>query len=172
MNKSEKTWDGKIKLILNELENKMNVENVQETKKHGSRQSKTAKCGTLKAGKKKYKTKEEWKKANFRQEVILHVVMSAAFLLATVALIQGIAKVLPDSISVSNTVNGRELPIYCVETDKPQIALSFDAAWGNEDTAKILEILRKHNVKVTFFMTGGWVEAYPDDVKAILADGD
>lgn len=25
---------------------------------------------------------------------------------------------------------GRNLPIYCVETDKPQVALSFDAAWG------------------------------------------
>lgn len=24
----------------------------------------------------------------------------------------------------------RNLPIYCVETDKPQVALSFDAAWG------------------------------------------
>jgi len=23
------------------------------------------------------------------------------------------------------------LPIYCVETDKKQIAISFDAAWGN-----------------------------------------
>lgn len=78
---------------------------------------------------------------------------------------------LRDEITVSNTVNGRELPIYCVETEKKEIALTFDAAWGNEDTAKILEILRKHNVHVTFFMTGGWVEAYPDDVKAILADG-
>lgn len=44
--------------------------------------------------------------------------------------------------------------------------------WGNEDTAKILEILGKHGVHVTFFMTGGWVENYPDDVKAILAAGD
>ena len=31
------------------------------------------------------------------------------------------------------------------------------AHWGNEDTAKILEILRKHDIHVTFFMTGGWV---------------
>lgn len=74
-------------------------------------------------------------------------------------------------ISVSNTVNGRELPIYCVETDKPQIAITFDAAWGNEDTSRILEILKKHNVKATFFMTGGWVSKYPDDVKHIYADG-
>ncbi|MCH5254276.1 MAG: polysaccharide deacetylase family protein, partial [Lachnospiraceae bacterium] len=102
---------------------------------------------------------------------MLQVVKSAAFLLATIALIQGIVKVLPDSITVSNSVNGRELPIYCVETDKKQVALSFDAAWGNEDTATILDILKKHNVKVTFFMTGGWVESYPEDVKRILADG-
>ena len=71
------------------------------------------------------------------------------------------------AISVSTTVNGRELPIYCVETEKPQIALSFDAAWGNEDTQNILDILAKHDVKVTFFMTGGWVETYPEDVKVI-----
>ncbi|MBO5474405.1 MAG: polysaccharide deacetylase family protein [Lachnospiraceae bacterium] len=102
---------------------------------------------------------------------MIQAVKSAAFALATVALLQGVARVLPDSITVSNTVGGRELPIYCVETDKKQVALSFDAAWGNEDTATILEILRKYNVKVTFFMTGGWVESYPDDVKAILADG-
>lgn len=78
---------------------------------------------------------------------------------------------LKDEITVSNTVNGRELPIYCVETDEKKIALTFDAAWGNEDTATILEILKKHNVHVTFFMTGGWVESYPDDVKAIKEAG-
>lgn len=44
-------------------------------------------------------------------------------------------------------------------------------AWGNEDTKKILDILKKHNVKATFFMTGGWVGSFPEDVKAIAADG-
>ena len=37
----------------------------------------------------------------------------------------------------------------------------------NEDTQKILDILKKNDVHVTFFMTGGWVNSYPDDVKAI-----
>lgn len=76
-----------------------------------------------------------------------------------------------DSTTVSSTVGNRELPIYCVETNEKKIALTFDAAWGNEDTRQILEILDKHNVKVTFFMTGGWVENFPDDVKAIYAAG-
>jgi hypothetical protein len=26
--------------------------------------------------------------------------------------------------------NDKQLPVYCVETDKKRIAISFDAAWG------------------------------------------
>lgn len=74
-------------------------------------------------------------------------------------------------IPAINSVISNQLPIYCVQTEKPEIALSFDAAWGNEDTQEILSILEKHDVKVTFFMTGGWVSKYPDDVKAILDAG-
>lgn len=75
------------------------------------------------------------------------------------------------TVTVSSTVEGRELPIYCVDTKQSQVALSFDAAWGNEDTTEILDILKAHNVQVTFFMTGGWVEKYPEDVKRIAREG-
>lgn len=34
-----------------------------------------------------------------------------------------------------------------------------------------MEILDAHNVKVTFFMTGGWVEKFPEDVKYIAGQG-
>lgn len=94
-----------------------------------------------------------------------------ALLIILAGAVASAAALVPRAVDASSTVGDRELPIYCVETQQPYIALSFDAAWGNEDTARILEILKKHDVKVTFFMTGGWVEAYPDDVKAILADG-
>lgn len=50
-------------------------------------------------------------------------------------------------------------------------SLSFDAAWGADDTIELLDILDRHNIKVTFFMTGGWVESYPDMVKEIYARG-
>ena len=43
-------------------------------------------------------------------------------------------------VSVSSNVNGKELPIYCVQTDEKKVALSFDAAWGNDDTQRILDI--------------------------------
>lgn len=75
------------------------------------------------------------------------------------------------AMPASGTAGNRELPIYCVGTDKKQVALTFDAAWGNEDTGELLDILKAYNVKATFFMTGGWVEKYPEDVKRILAEG-
>lgn len=75
------------------------------------------------------------------------------------------------TVTVTNTVNGKELPIYSVETEEKKVALSFDAAWGNEDTQRILDILKKYDIHVTFFMTGGWVEKYPDDVKKIKEAG-
>ena len=106
-------------------------------------------------------------KTNLRNQVI----KSALFLLGVVAFVKCVTTFVHQAVSVSSTINGKELPIYCVETDEKKVALSFDAAWGNEDTQKILEILAKHNVHATFFMTGGWVDSYPEDVKAILAGG-
>lgn len=82
---------------------------------------------------------------------------------------EAIEQMLNTELSENHNVNGRELPVYCVDTTEKKIALTFDAAWENTDTKEILEILEKHDIHVTFFMTGGFVENYPDDVKAILA---
>ena len=94
-----------------------------------------------------------------------------SILLAIAIALVGSYKYLGGYVTVSSNVNGRELPIYCVQTDEKKVALSFDAAWGNEDTRQILDILKKHDVHVTFFMTGGWVEKFPEDVKAIHEAG-
>ena len=107
----------------------------------------------------------------YAKQRLIWAVKYGVYAFAAVAVLRGIMVTAQANISVSNSVNGKELPIYCVETEEQKLALTFDAAWGNEDTAQILKILKKHDVKVTFFMTGGWVENYPDDVKAILAAG-
>ncbi|MBQ4346994.1 MAG: polysaccharide deacetylase family protein [Firmicutes bacterium] len=65
----------------------------------------------------------------------------------------------------------RKLPIYCVQTDKPQVALSFDAAWGADDTDELLRILEENEVKTTFFMCGYWVDKYPEEVRKIAQAG-
>ena len=41
-----------------------------------------------------------------------------------------------DAIATSSAK--RELLIYCVKTDKPQVTISFDAAWGNAQVRVML----------------------------------
>ncbi|MCR1899798.1 polysaccharide deacetylase family sporulation protein PdaB [Irregularibacter muris] len=65
----------------------------------------------------------------------------------------------------------RQLPIYSVETPEKKIAISFDAAWGDEYTQEILDILEEHNIKSTFFLVGFWVDKYPHQVKKIFDEG-
>jgi polysaccharide deacetylase family sporulation protein PdaB len=65
----------------------------------------------------------------------------------------------------------RQLPIYCVQRDQKVVSLSFDAAWGNEDTQQLIDILAKYQVKATFFVVGEWVDKYPESVKALADAG-
>lgn len=107
-----------------------------------------------------------------REKLILFTKVGA-IVLTSIALLSASFFIYPETAATLSSflVQEKELPIYCVEQEKPLISISFDAAWGNEDTPALLEILKKHNVKATFFMTGGWIEKYPDDVKAIAAGG-
>lgn len=68
---------------------------------------------------------------------------------------------------VGASATTRELPIYCVARDNKCVSLTFDAAWGNEDTEQLIEILGSYNVKATFFVVGEWVDKYPESVKSL-----
>ncbi len=61
----------------------------------------------------------------------------------------------------------RQLPIYCVQKDYKVLSISFDAAWGNEDTQQIIDTLEQYQVKATFFVVGEWVDKYPESVQAL-----
>ncbi|NLN06839.1 MAG: polysaccharide deacetylase family protein [Firmicutes bacterium] len=65
----------------------------------------------------------------------------------------------------------RLVPIYYVDTPEKKLAISFDASWGAEYTPKILETLQEHNLKTTFFLTGFWIDKYPELVKRIAEEG-
>ncbi|MBQ8639593.1 MAG: polysaccharide deacetylase family protein [Lachnospiraceae bacterium] len=93
-------------------------------------------------------------------------VLTIIFLALTAA-----ALYVPAAIYVSATAQERELPIYSVQREDKKIALSFDCAWGNGDTQAILDVLAEQQVRASFFITGSWLEAYPDTVKAIVSAG-
>jgi len=92
-------------------------------------------------------------------------------LLALFVCVLFVVKLGNTAVAVSSTYGNRELPIYSVGTEERKISISFDAAWGAEDFYHIMEVLEKHNVKTTFFMTGEWVENYPDCVKYLMEQG-
>lgn len=104
------------------------------------------------------------------KEICMRMVKSFGFWCA-LALLAVIGVTYMEETHTTSGSSGKELPIYCVDTEEKKVALTFDGAWGNEDTGNILDVLEKHNVRVTFFMTGGWVESYPDDVKKIIEAG-
>ena len=59
---------------------------------------------------------------------------------------RGNEAVAPTSISAAS----KKTPIYSVESKEKVVALSFDATWGNEDTQKILDILKENeNLDIT-----------------------
>lgn len=72
---------------------------------------------------------------------------------------------------VGAAATARRLPIYCVARDDKACSLTFDAAWGNEDTEQLIDILARYKVKATFFVVGDWVEKYPESVKALAEAG-
>ncbi len=61
----------------------------------------------------------------------------------------------------------KRLPIYCTQQTEKKIAISFDAAWGAEDTMQLIDTLQQYHVRTTFFVVGEWAQKYPDMIKAL-----
>ena len=68
---------------------------------------------------------------------------------------------------VGAAAGARKLPVYSVQRDGKYVSLTFDAAWGNEDTQQLIDILGKYGIRATFFVVGDWAEKYPESVLAL-----
>lgn len=75
-----------------------------------------------------------------------------------------------ETVNVSANAT-KQLPVYSVDTNESKIALTINCAWNADDIDSILETLKKHDCKVTFFVVGDWVTKYPEAVKKIHDDG-
>ncbi len=53
----------------------------------------------------------------------------------------------------------------------PIMSIGIDCGFEGRKVYDILEVLEKHNAKVTFFMTGYFLREFPEECKAILAAG-
>ena len=60
---------------------------------------------------------------------------------------------------------------YIGDTSQKVLYLTFDAGYENGNTAKILDILQKHQVPAAFFLVGNYMEKNPDLVRRMVAEG-
>ena len=60
---------------------------------------------------------------------------------------------------------------YTENTDEKVLYLTFDAGYENGNTPAILEALKKHNAKATFFIVGNYLNTRPDLVKQMIDEG-
>lgn len=99
----------------------------------------------------------------------VYILTKKRLLIALSVLAVSCACLLAISEAAVSTVSGtgRLLPIYSVETDKKQIAITFDAAWGNDDVDMLIDTLAKYDAKATFFVVGDWVRKFPESVKKL-----
>ncbi len=86
----------------------------------------------------------------------------------------------PDNVSERETLN----PLYYNDdidvlgrviergnTKRPEMALSFNVAWGEEYIPGLLDVLDMAHVKVSFFFVGTWVNKFPDLTREIAERG-
>lgn len=61
--------------------------------------------------------------------------------------------------------------LYVGDTNKKEIYITFDAGFENGNTERILDALKKHGVKATFFLVGNYFETQPKLVKRMAEEG-
>ena len=60
---------------------------------------------------------------------------------------------------------------YVGNTQEKVIYLTFDAGYENGCTEKILDVLKKHQIKAAFFLVGNYIEKNADLVRRMVAEG-
>lgn len=106
-------------------------------------------------------------KKNRNYYLICRILIILAILISSIFIIT-----INKNYSIKNVFSQtKELPIYSVDRDDKKVAISFDAAYGDEYTQDILDTLDKYNIKSTFFLVGIWVDKFPAQVKDIAKRG-
>lgn len=71
-----------------------------------------------------------------------------------------------------NTFNSHlENPIYKGNENLNKIALECNVVWGTEYIPNMINILKEHDIKITFFIGGEWARDNPNMLKLISREG-
>jgi peptidoglycan-N-acetylglucosamine deacetylase len=75
---------------------------------------------------------------------------------------------IPPKVSINDLDSA---PIYRGHPEKEMVSFLINVSWGTEHIPDILDTLKKHKVKATFFIEGKWAKDNVDYVKMIQEQG-
>lgn len=75
----------------------------------------------------------------------------------------------PEIGKYQNIIEGTDS--FYVGPNEKKVYLTFDAGYDNGNLTKILDVLKKMNVKASFFVTGDFVKRFPVLTKRIVDEG-
>ncbi len=75
------------------------------------------------------------------------------------------------TLASAMTTLSAQTALKSVQTDQPVVALTFDDGPHATNTARMLELFARENIKVTFYEVGGNVAAHPALARAIHTAG-
>lgn len=92
--------------------------------------------------------------------------VTATVLFLLIALARCAARVVPTMLVSEDDAVIRYVPVR-----EKVIALTFDDGPDGDFTPRILDVLRAHRAKATFFVVGKQIEYFPEILRQIVADG-
>lgn len=102
-----------------------------------------------------------------RKRVLVNILTVFVIVALSVLYAKGIGK---NTISAFLN-NEKVIPIHCVELPDKRVALTFDTAWGDQYIKEIVDTLKRYNINATFFLTGSWIDKYPEIAKEVVNSG-
>lgn len=93
---------------------------------------------------------------NSRMKILLSLTIAVVLVISSVVIVDAASRL---------------KPIFEVQTEEKVLALTFDISWGTKTPGPVLDILKEHQVTATFFLSGPWVEKYPEISRRIAAEG-
>lgn len=91
-------------------------------------------------------------------------ILVTAFFAAFVAFIQN------QQVAVFS-IPAKSEAIASIQTSKPHVALTFDLSTGEIQIEPLIKILKEHDVKATFFISGQWAKNHGDMMKELKESG-
>ncbi|HHY81063.1 MAG TPA: polysaccharide deacetylase family protein [Clostridiales bacterium] len=98
-----------------------------------------------------------------RRNTVIHLLVISFLILLLIFLNTG------EAMSVLNRTLSK--PIYQGNSSKPIIAFECNVVWGTEYIAPMLDILKKYDIHITFFVGGDWAKDNEELLKRMVEEG-